>query len=285
MGGDLTPAWPAMTPAERAQAYSPSTMVGGNIAPFLKAYEAQSAEAYAALGNVHTLAYGEKPSQTIDLALPNRTDTVPLHVFIHGGYWQELSRRESFFAAPDTVARGMAFAAVDYTLAPHATLDEIVAEVVAALEHLHDNATRFGIDPARIIVSGSSAGAQLAAMAGVTLEGAHRLAGLVLLSGIYDLCPLLDIYVNDALGMDMPQARRNSPVMRGLAGFPPSVIAWGAIETDEFKRQSRHFAQMLKAAGRDVTTLEVAGRNHFDIVHDLAHDAALGQQLARLAGV
>lgn len=274
-----------MDAATLTQAYSPSTMVGGNIAPFIKAYVDQSAAAYAAAPDVQTLSYGDRPSQTIDLVVPERATPVPLHVFIHGGYWQQLSKTDSFFAAPDTLAHGIAFAAVDYTLAPHANLGEIVAEVFAALRYLRSNAQALGIDPKRIVVSGSSAGAQLAAMAGILLKGAELPAGLILLSGIYDLRPLLNIYVNDALGMDEEVAKRNSPLWRGISDFPPTVIAWGEIETDEFKCQSRHFAFHLERAKRDVTTLEVPARNHFDVVHDLANDTPLGGNLARLAGV
>ncbi len=271
-----------MTPAERGQAYSPSTMVGGDLAPFIKAYVDQSKAAYAAL-DVQTLSYGPHPAQTIDLAVPRADGPVPLHVFIHGGYWQQLSKKESFFAAPETLAQGMGFAAIDYTLAPHATLDEIVAEVVAALRLLRAEASRLRIDPARIVVSGSSAGAQLAAISAIELGAAEQPAGLILLSGIYDLRPLIGTYINDPVGLDTASAKRNSATFRGLSGFPPCVIAWGEIETSEFIRQSRVFALMLDEAERDVATLEVAGRNHFDIVHDLTNDSALGAWLPKFA--
>ena len=142
-----------MSLAERADAYSPSTMVGGDLAPFLKVYRDESAAAYAALPEVQTLAYGERPSQTLDLVLPAVQSPVPLHVFIHGGYWQELSKKESFFAAQGTLSQGIAFAALDYTLAPDADMDAIVAEVVAALRYLRAQADDLGIDAKRIVVS------------------------------------------------------------------------------------------------------------------------------------
>jgi len=283
MGDDVTPLWQSMTPAERTAAYSPSSMIGGNLAPFIQAYTVQSAAAYAANPSFQALAYGDRPSQTIDLVVPQSDEPVPLHFFVHGGYWQQLSKKESTFGAPDTLAQGIAFAAVDYTLAPHATLEHIVIEVTTALRHLRAQAPSFGIDPARIIVSGSSAGAHLAAMATLALPPSEQPAGLILLSGIYDLRPLVDIYVNDALGMDMAAAKRNSPALQDLSHFPPTLIGWGGIETDEFKRQSRHFAQLLDRAGNVVETLEMPARNHFDIVHDLANDTALGQWLPRLA--
>jgi arylformamidase len=280
--GDIRPRWRGMTDADRAVAYSPSSMIDGDLGPFIAAYAAQSAAARAACPAMRTLTYGAQATQTLDIVLPEGAGPHPLHVFIHGGYWQELSKKESLFAAPETLARGIGFAALDYTLAPQATLREIVDEVVNALSFLRRRAADLGIDPECIVVSGSSAGAHLAAMATLRLAPADRPAGLILLSGVYDLRPLLGTYINDAVGMDARTASDLSPALHDLAGFPPSLVAWGAIETDEFKRQSLHFADLLVQAGCPAQTLQVAGRNHFDIVHDIANDSALGAWLPRL---
>ena len=277
--------WRGMDKATLERAYSPSSALNGPIDPYIAAYVDQSAAAYAACPNVKTIRYGERDSNTIDVVTPPSDTPTPLHIFIHGGYWQELSKRESFFPAPDTLARGMAFAAVDYTLCPQASLDEIVEECSRALDQLISDAERLNIDPARIVLSGSSAGAHLAAMVCLKRDAANQPAGVVLLSGVYELEPLLNTYINDAVGMDRDTALRNSPGLLDVGTFPPAVIAWGAQETDEFKRQSRRFAQRLHAAGRSVETLEMAGRNHFDIVHDIANDSALGRKLSALIEV
>lgn len=278
------PQWRAMDDETRAVAYSPSSALEGSIDPFIAAYVENSKAAYAACPDVRTLTYGSKPGNTVDVALPAGADgPVPLHVFIHGGYWQELSKRESFFPAPDTLARGMAFAAVDYTLAPAASVAEIAEECCAALTLLSGQAAALGIDPARIVLSGSSAGAHLAAMCCLNLPPHLRPRGVVLMSGVYELEPLVGTYVNDALGLDAAAAQAVSPALKDLSGFPPALIAWGRQETEEFKRQSRHFAGLLNAAGTSAETLEMAQRNHFDIVEDLANGTALGEGMARLA--
>jgi arylformamidase len=120
------------------------------------------------------------------------------------------------------------------------------------------------------------------------------IAGLALMSGIYDVVPLVDTYINDAVGMDRDTARRNSPLLQVTragdepASSPPAppipaVIAWGEHETAAFKQQSTAFADAWQRSGAPVTRLEAAGRNHFDIVHDLADAATpLGAQVARL---
>jgi len=287
MHSDDTPTWRSMDTQTRADAYSPSTALpDGNLMPYVEAYIERSAAAYQALPNIKTLRYGPGPSNTVDIALPDTPGAapVPVHVFLHGGYWQELSKRESFFAAPHMVARGCAFAAVDYTLAPAATLPEIVAECRAAVLAVRAHAAALGIDAQRLVLSGSSAGAQLAAMVCQTLPPEQRPAGVVLLSGVYDLEPLLGTYINDAVGLDLETAHANSPARLDAAGFPRAIITFGGQETDEFKRQSRAFASHLRQAGARVDLFETPGRNHFDIVFDLAEESPLVRKSAALAG-
>jgi len=280
---DSSPKWRQMDAQTRADAYSPSkALPDGDLMPFIHSYIEKSAAAYAAFPDVKTLRYGPKPANTIDVVVPNGEGPHALHMFIHGGYWQQLSKRESFFPAFDTLGRGIGFAAVDYTLAPNATLNEIVAECIAAVGAIHQNAASLGIDPDQIVLTGSSAGAHLAAMCCLKLPSEHRPKAVVLMSGVFELEPLIGTYINDAVGMDLNTAIRNSPMLHNLADFPPSVIAWGRLETDEFKRQSQYFAGLLAGAGRQVETIEMEHRNHFDIVEDIANTSELGRKMAGL---
>lgn len=257
--------------AEREQAYSPSSRLPDrDFGPFIDAYITRSEESRQRTA-IHTIDYGQSPTQTVDLALPNQTSApVPVHVFIHGGYWQELSKRESLFSARELLGEGTALAAVDYTLAPQATIDQIVEECCDAIRAVRASATEFGLDPDAITVSGSSAGAHLAAMATLRLPVAERPRGLILMSGVYLLEPLIGTTINDALGLDAPSARSLSPLLHPLDGFPPTVVAYGDDETDEFKRHSQAMVDALTAVGVAVSEVERPGRNHFDVVFDLA---------------
>jgi arylformamidase len=303
-----------MTPAERERAYSPSSCIGGNYQPFIDAYvrdsEAAAQRAQALGGSWLWPSYGDAPSRQLALCLPPRaairaSNGAPLLVFIHGGYWQELSARDSRFAAAACIERGAAFAAIDYTLAPRAGVGAIVGECRAAMRWLVAHASELAVDASRIVVAGSSAGAHLAAMVALpggtssaigaaneaTTEAATRPrpAAVVLVSGIFELEPLIGTSVNDALALDVVQARAQSPALAALpalTGFAPAFVAWGEIETDAFKHQSRHFADKLARAGTACTTLEVPARNHFDVVLDLADaTSALGRAaFERLCG-
>ncbi len=264
--------WPL---AEREREYSPSTCVAA-IEPFLEAYVARSRDAETRFRCQKNLPWGERPDEIFDY-FPAASANAPLLVYIHGGYWQEHSKDESLFAAPDCVANGIAYAAIDYTLAPQASVGFIVEQCRRAIASLHRQASALGFDARRIYVSGNSAGAHLAAMLLVAgWQAAYGLgddvvAGAVLLSGIYDLEPLMGTYIDAALHLTGEDVAALSP-MRLKPGRPVrTIVAWGDNETAEFKRQSRAFAATLVSAEFSVSEFELAGTNHFDIVFGLAH--------------
>lgn len=266
--------WPLQ---ERERQYSPSSCVPG-MRPYLEAYATRSREALRRSRSQKDLRWGERPEETFDY-FPAPGSDAPLLVFFHGGYWQELSKNESLFAAPDCFANGIAFAAIDYTLAPKAGLGAIVDQCRCAMASLHQRAAELGFNARRIYVAGSSAGAHLAAM--LLLRGwrkkygfpADAIAGAILLSGIYDLEPLVGTYIDAALHLTAADVETLSPGRLTLGPAVRTIVAWGEVETAEFKRQSRWFASKLQGGGFPVSVLEVAGANHFDIVFGLADPA------------
>ena len=278
----VDPAWRGWPLGQLEREYSPSSCVP-SIEPLIRAYAQRSAAAYDTLAHV-AVPYGDHPDEVVDLFPAG--DGAPLVVFVHGGYWQELSRRESTFGATDAVPRGIAWAAVEYTLAPAATLARIVDQCRRAVRRLCAQAAGLGCDPARVWLAGSSAGAHLAAMALLDPQArtGPRPAGAVLLSGVYDLRPLVPTYVNRPLGLDEARAWALSPLAHAPLDAPPVLVAWGEHETASFVGQSRRFAQALRPPA---DTLEVPGRNHFDVVFDLLApgtplgDAVLGRISSR----
>ncbi len=257
--------------ATREREYSPSSAIGGNYAPFVAQYVARSAAAHASLPVTRELRYGPAPRATLDyFAAPANARRPGLLVYFHGGYWQELSKAESAFLAPAWHTDGFAHAVVGYTLAPAARLPQIVEECRSAVTWLREHADALGFDPGNVVVAGSSAGAYLAAACADAPAGTIR--GIVPVSGIFDLAPLIGTSINDALALDTAAADALDLLAAGRA-YCPAVVAWGEIETSEFKRQSRAFATRLVEAGTPCTTLEVPGRNHFDVVLDLGDPA------------
>jgi arylformamidase len=239
----------------------------------------------------HELSYGLGSAEVLHF-FPAIQPGVPLHVFVHGGYWQELSKAESSFAAPDFVSRGSAFAALGYGLAPRHRLDEIVAMVRKGVLWLYRHAPKLGVDPGQIFLSGSSAGAHLVAMC--LLEGwlpaplhpRDVVRGATLLSGVYELEPLRHTYVGEAMGLRIDEAARNSPVRRLHPGLPALIVARGSAETEAFADQHRDLVSALVQLGAPVVDLVVSARNHFDLPLGLGNPAdVLGRAVLAQMGL
>ena len=260
------PLYRGLPAEELAREYSPSTCVGGDIAPYVRRYISESAQARSTCRLVEDAAYGPGETQVLDLFLPEGVVPAPVHVFIHGGYWQELSHKESAVMAQGLTGRGIALAVVNYTLAPDATIAEMVGECRMALQWLRAHASDHGLDGARITASGHSAGAHLLAMVLVSEPQACSIDAALLISGIYDLEPIRLTYVNDPLGLDPETARTLSPLFHDRVPSCPLRVVVAENETAEFKRQSQAYADRLRTAGAKASDEIYDGLNHFDII-------------------
>jgi arylformamidase len=220
------------------------------------------------------LRYGEGPRMRLDF-FP-ATKAAPLFVFVHGGYWRALDKETFSFLAAPLLARGIAVAMPGYDLAPGTPLPQIEAQIDTCFAWLAMNAVALDFDPARVVVSGHSAGAQLTAMA--ALRGNHRLGlkGLLGISGVYDLAPLLRTSIGHAIGLTSTQAQGSSPA-RTLLRHPrlPGCFLVGALETDGFVRQTTSFAEAWRQAGGEADTLLVPDATHFTILERALDPARL----------
>lgn len=221
------------------------------------------------------LAYGPDPLQRLDLFPAPCGEPAPVMVYIHGGYWvggDKIGRR---FPAPVYNDAGIAWAPINYRLAPDCAMDEIVADMRAALAWIYREGAAHGVDPGRIHVSGSSAGGHLTGMA--LAPGWHAeygvpediVKGACPMSGLFDLAPMRITSHRESLALDAGAAARNSPVLHPPAAPLPVVVAWGDRESDEFRRQSEDYAAALDAAGCAVTLLPAEGHDHFSIMGDM----------------
>lgn len=245
-----------MTPLEIE--YSPSSRVA-SLDHELAMYAAAGERVRA--GEHRVLPYGEHPDEWA--VVVDADPGAPLHVFVHGGYWQALSAWDGLVMAPDLHAAGVGVASINYTLAPAATLGEMIDQCCRGLD-----AVVAATNPSGITLSGSSAGAHLAAHVALRRPGVDR---LLLLSGVYDLEPLLQTYVNDALGLTAETAAQWS-VPFDRAPSARVLVVHGDADTDAFKAQSARLA-----GSWGVPVVDVVGRHHFDLVDELAglHSAQL----------
>ncbi|MFJ4767789.1 alpha/beta hydrolase [Streptomyces uncialis] len=217
-----------------------------DVAGTLAAYRTRSAAARESLAYRADIAYGPHPAERLHHFPPRRAGA-PLVVFVHGGHWQESSKEDACFAAPALVEAGAGYVALGYGLAPERRPAELSASVRLGLAWVREHAVALGGRPDAVFAAGSSAGAHLVAMAAGGPDGLP-LAGLFLLSGLYDLEPVVGSYVNDALGLTAGQARAQSPLFRAPPRGGRVLLARGEHETDEYARQQDAYAAMLRGA-------------------------------------
>lgn len=209
------------------------------------------------------LRYGGRPRQRLDF-FPAAAGA-PVFVFIHGGYWQSNDKEQSTFLVEGPIARGFSVALVEYTLAPEAELDAIVAEISSALDWLAENRETLGAGSS-LYVGGHSAGGHLSAM----MLGHRSVAGVLAISGLFDLEPIRLCYLDEKLRLTIESAHRNSPLLHIPERAPALTIAVGAAELPELVRQSAEYADALRAAGLPARYLPLAGHDHFTVLDELA---------------
>ena len=228
------------------------------------------------------LSYGPTGGQALDVFFAQgqggSAAGAPLVAFIHGGYWQSLDKGDFSYLAPTFTAAGIAFASLNYDLAPEVSIEAIVGQIRAALAWLHDRADEFDVDPARLYAAGHSAGGHLAVMAMTTDwpalgKPADLVKGACSVSGVYDLEPVRLSYHQDIVALDPGMVARMSPIRRIPAAAPPLICAVGGEETEEFLHQQAAFAEAWRAGGHDVTIVDLPGRNHFTAVDALGEPA------------
>jgi len=259
--------WRGYDQAELDRQYDHRTRIP-NAPELIAQFGALSQASRDALPVRRDLAYGAHPDERFDLYGEGRGR--PVQVFFHGGQWRLLSKEEGAAQARLYVEAGALFVAAGFSRVDEAGMDRLVGQATALLAHVCAEAASFGGDPKRVYVSGHSSGAHLAAMA---LEAAPPVRGAVLLAGLYDLEPVRLTFRNEWLRLDDEAARRNSPsIGRRRFEGTPLLVAWGSLESDEFKRQSRGYAASAEARGARVEAMELPGANHFDALFGLCDE-------------
>jgi arylformamidase len=276
------PDWRHMSQRDRDLGLNNGVAVAGS-GEMVAGWDRRSADLRARYPGHLDLRYGPRERNRIDFL--KGADNAPTLVFIHGGYWQMRAKEAFTVMAEGPMAYGINVALIGYTLAPEATLDQIVAEIHQGIDFFAEQLPALGGDANRIAVSGWSAGGHLTAMA---LSNPHIKAGLAI-SGIYDLEPIRHSYLNDKLGLDEAMSRGNSPMMVAGGVMKPLSLVAGSAELPLLRRQTADYAAHRAQYGLPVSYEEIPGADHFTIMNELMSPAGrittlVRQLFERMAG-
>lgn len=243
---------------------------GGNIAGSaeIRARWPDDAERYRSEAKAEfDVPYGPEERAKYDLFLPEGTPK-GLFVFVHGGYWQSTDKSLWSHYATGAVNAGYAALLPSYTLCPEVTIAHITRMVAQAI----NQAAKTVDGP--IILTGHSAGGHIVAELGTTTtaldkQTAARLTHIIPISGLFDLRPLVNTKLNDALKLTTESAALSSPALK--MPLPHiSLTAWvGSNERSEFLRQNALIANIWRGLGIRTEAVEEPDKHHFNVIDGL----------------
>ena len=254
--------WRAMSQEERDRGLNNGTAVPGSMA-MVAGWEQRSAEMRQRFPDHLDISYGPRERNRIDFL--KAREGAPTLLFIHGGYWQARAKEVFTVVAEGAMAHGINVALIGYTLAPDATLDEIVAEIHVGIDCLTTQLPSLGAADEGIVVSGWSAGGHLTSMA----LSHPKVRGGMAISGIYDLEPIRHSYLDVKLKLDEAMSRRNSPMMQAGGPLKPLSLVVGSAELPLLRKQTADFAGHRAKYGLPVTYEEIPGADHFSIMDEM----------------
>jgi acetyl esterase len=226
------------------------------------------------------IAYGAGPTERLDVFYREGANPQATIVWIHGGAWIAGSKEGVSNYLRVLAGEGFTTVAVGYSTGWGTAYPEPVRQANAALAYLLANAANLSIDPHRIVIAGSSAGAQISAQLAmltndpVYAEGvgiapavpAGTIKGAILMSGAFDLEEIdldgdygwfmravLWAYSGVRDFMTDDRFRLASVTPNVTASFPPSFISSG--NGDPLEPQAVRLAERLIALGVPTTTL------------------------------
>jgi len=235
-----------------------------------------SAQARRELDVELDVPYGDDRMETMDIFRP-QGEARALLMFIRGGYWRSLDKKDHSFVAAPFVKAGAAVAAINYSLCPAVKVEDIVIQCLKAGAWLYRNAAEVGAPRNRIFVAGHSAGGHLAAMC-LAAQWPRYSRGLpekvmqggMPISGIYDLTEIsLTPSVNADIRLNEAGAIKVSPAFMPPATKAPVHLVVGGREIDGFRYQQDLLAGKWSNVVAD--NIVSPGDNHFTILDSFSN--------------
>jgi triacylglycerol lipase len=250
------------------------------------------AKAIAALQCARDQTYGAHPRQRLDVYEATK-QARPALLYVHGGGFTAGDKLSAdgapFYQNVGLWAQqqDMVGIAMTYRLAPEFKWPAGAEDIGLAVAYLHDNAEALGIDPARVVLMGQSAGAVHVANY-LSQPALHRLPGSgvcagILVSGLYDMVsadanpPKAAYFAND------PVSQAHQSALPGLLDCGiPLLIAVNEFDLPDFERQAHLFiSAYLQRSGHLPWLSHLKGHNHISSILALGlYGDTLGTEIA-----
>jgi acetyl esterase/lipase len=238
---------------------------------------------------------------TADVYARDDVRGAPLLVQIYGGAWQRGRPGDDEVFARYFAARGYVVAAIDYRHAPASQWPAQIDDVRTALAWLRAHGRELGADPARLVLVGRSAGAQLALVAAYQ-AGAPTVAGVVSYYGPVfmadgwrepprpdplDVRSILETYLGGTPDQVPDRYAAASPVTYLSPQSPPTLLVYGRRDHIVDVRFARRLEARLHEVGVPAVLLEIPWAEHaFDLLpHGLSARVAFTYTERFLAGL
>jgi len=217
------------------------------------------------------LPYGPEAKHRLDLYGPISPGPHPVIVFFYGGAWADIGDRRDFvFAARALAALGYIVAVPDYRVLPEVAYPAFLDDCALAVHWVIDHIARYGGDPARLALSGHSAGAYNAVM--LALDPRYRLRGrtraVAGLSGPYDFYPFTEAIGRRTFG-HVPDGPATQPISHVTAEAPPMFLGHGNRDTLVGPHNAESLAAKLRVVGVTVEVHHYATLGHAGPVMEL----------------
>jgi len=239
-------------------------------------------EPYAGVKITRDVKYGPHERHLLDVFEPAQASAPrPVLIFIHGGAFIGGHKRTTNCFHDNIMLwaarNGIVGVNATYRLAPDHPWPAGAEDVAAIVRWVRANIANHGGDPDRIFLTGHSAGATHVATYAVMLRfhvaDNAGLAGVILLSGTYDL----SIAKHDGtylqyFGTDRSKHAERSP-FAGLLETPlPLFVAYTELEPPHLLEQSERLVDALERANRSARTIKLANHNHMSITYSINTD-------------
>jgi arylformamidase len=264
---------PNLALEELARRYNNGLAVPDWMTTLLPRWQAESEAIRANAAGAQNVHYASLERNLLDVFTPNGAapkNGWPTLFFIHGGYWQRLWKDDWSVIAKPFIESGFAAVIVGYTLCPQTTIRGIANEIETAFVYVWNHANDLRVDRNRIAIGGHSAGGHLAAWCMTvdwTVYGLPKtpFVAATSISGLFDLEPLVPIYLNDALKLTNDEALAVSPAYRARLVDCPFTACVGGAELEEFHRQNA----LIGSSWKNVHEWTLPELNHFTIIDQL----------------